>query len=191
MRNRYLVLGFASFLAVAMAVPALGGPSNPIATTSASALKVAKKAKQKATQAQTTADTALNSATTANNTANQARTTANQARTEAMAAQTTANSAQAAANAAQTTANSKYDQVDWEEGASSPSDAVGKGLLTAPCAAGYSDVTGGGWSTLGDADDMRIDLNVAYVNSWAIIADDAGAEATNWSVAPSVVCIKN
>ena len=42
MRKRYTVLGLSAFLAIALAVPALGGPSNPIAHT-ASALKKAKK----------------------------------------------------------------------------------------------------------------------------------------------------
>jgi hypothetical protein len=63
--NRYLVLGLAIVLALALAIPALGGSADPGATTSANATTIAKKAKKKAKNAldaanaaQTTADAA-------------------------------------------------------------------------------------------------------------------------------------
>jgi hypothetical protein len=77
MRRRYTVLGLTGVLAVALAVPAFGGPSNPIASSAASAKQLASKALKKA----------------------------NAANSAAQAAQTTANQALAAANAAQTKAN--------------------------------------------------------------------------------------
>jgi hypothetical protein len=49
--KRYLVLGLGAVLALAVAVPAFGGSSDPSATTSASAKKTAKKALKKAKQA--------------------------------------------------------------------------------------------------------------------------------------------
>ena len=52
MKRRYVLLGLASILAIALAVPAMGGPSNPLATTAASAKKTAKKALKKAKKAQ-------------------------------------------------------------------------------------------------------------------------------------------
>ncbi|MBA2546235.1 MAG: hypothetical protein H0V15_05070, partial [Solirubrobacterales bacterium] len=56
-------------LAIALAVPALGGTSNPIATGAASVKQIARKALRKANQAQSTANTALATANTANTTA--------------------------------------------------------------------------------------------------------------------------
>jgi hypothetical protein len=79
MKNRYLALGLAIVLALALAIPALGGSSDPTATVSASAKTIAKKAKKKARKAKQIAKSAKNSAD---------------------AAQTTANVAQAAAEAA-------------------------------------------------------------------------------------------
>jgi hypothetical protein len=97
MKARYTVLGLSVVLALALAVPALGGPSNPIAHT-ASALSKAKKAIRLANNAQNTANNAQNTANTANSTANNALTGANQAKTAAAAAQTAANNANANAN---------------------------------------------------------------------------------------------
>jgi hypothetical protein len=51
MRNRYVALALASLLALALAVPALGGPSNPIAEGAKSAMRLAKLANKKAKQA--------------------------------------------------------------------------------------------------------------------------------------------
>ena len=73
MKERYFVLGLAIVLALALAIPALGGSSNPSATKAASAKKTANKA--------------LKKAKAANKAANQAQGTANQALTEAQAKQ--------------------------------------------------------------------------------------------------------
>ena len=119
MKKRYAVLGLSVFLALALAVPALGGPSNPIAGASASVKSTANKALKKAKSAEKTAKTALSTANSANSLAGtvqdeakKAQTTANTAQSEAKKAQTTANeaktnagAAKAAADAAQSTAN--------------------------------------------------------------------------------------
>jgi hypothetical protein len=72
MRKRYLVLGFSLLLALVVAVPALGEPSDPTATTSASAKKLAKKALKKAKKADKRSKNALNVANNALDVANQA-----------------------------------------------------------------------------------------------------------------------
>lgn len=120
MKKRYTVLGLSVFLAIALAVPALGGPTNPVANISASAKGIANKALKKAKAAEKTANSALTTANSAQTTANSADTDAKsagssattalneakKAQTSAAAAQASAAGAQASANTAQTTANS-------------------------------------------------------------------------------------
>jgi hypothetical protein len=72
MKQRYLVLGFSVLLALSVAVPAFGGASDPTATTSASAKKIAKKALKKAKKANKRSKRALNTANEALDVANQA-----------------------------------------------------------------------------------------------------------------------
>jgi hypothetical protein len=72
MKQRYLVLGFSVLLALSVAVPAFGGASDPTATTSASAKKIAKKALKKAKKADKRSKKALNVANNALDAANQA-----------------------------------------------------------------------------------------------------------------------
>jgi hypothetical protein len=72
MKQRYLVLGFSVLLALSVAVPAFGGASDPTATTSASAKKIAKKALKKAKKANKRSKKALNVANNALDVANQA-----------------------------------------------------------------------------------------------------------------------
>jgi hypothetical protein len=66
MKRRHLLFGAAAVLALALAVPALGGPSNPIAEKALSLTKVNKKAKN----ALNTANAAQSSATSALGVAN-------------------------------------------------------------------------------------------------------------------------
>ena len=221
MRNRYLVLGFTVVLALALSVPALGGPSNPLSSgatalkdTASKALKKAKKANTAAKAAQSTADQALTragsaqddadaaqtSATGARNAADAAQSTANGAQTAAGAAQASANAAQSAANAAQSTADAalasaatKYDTITHVEGDQSPSDDADKTVVFATCPTG-SQATGGGWITAGTAAgqlDARVTFNTGYLTSWGVIGRDGGANASNWSIGANVQCIDN
>jgi hypothetical protein len=82
MKRRYVVLGISSVLALALTVPALGGPSNPIASSAASAKKLANKALKKANQANSAAQQAQTTAHQALQSANQAQQTANAAQTD-------------------------------------------------------------------------------------------------------------
>src|SRR4051794_33642720 len=86
----YSILRLTGFLALALAVPALGGPSNAVASISASAKKIANKA--------------LKTAKSAQKTANTANSTANSALAEAQKAQTTGTNAQITANSAKSLA---------------------------------------------------------------------------------------
>ncbi|HET7509963.1 MAG TPA: hypothetical protein VFJ65_06915, partial [Solirubrobacterales bacterium] len=72
MSKRYAVLGLSIFLALALAVPALGGPANPVANISASAKSIANKALKKAKAAQQTANAANSAAAAANSAASSA-----------------------------------------------------------------------------------------------------------------------
>lgn len=195
MKNRYLILGLAAFLAVALTVPALGGPSNPIADGAASAkktakkaLKKAKKANQAAKGAQASADAAQASADGAQSTASGAQSAAEGAQTSADAAQTSADGAQASADAAQSTANSKYGSMINVEGTTSPTNGSAKGVVFANCPSGR-DLTGGGYIVNGAGNvDARVTFNTAYLDAWGVVAEDQGASG-NWDVTPTARCI--
>jgi hypothetical protein len=184
MRNRYLVLGLATFIAIAMAVPALGGPSNPIASSSANALKIAKKAKAAAAAAQTSADTAQS-------TANSAISTANSANSKATAAQTAATAAQTAANNANTNANTRYDHISHVDGGTSPSNNSDKALIAANCPAADDAATGGGWVAVGGGErDAQVEYDSTFYNDqWVVVANDIGLDAGNWSIQVTAQCI--
>ena len=195
MKNRYLVLGLAAFLAVALAVPALGGPSNPIADGAASAkktakkaLKKAKKANQNAKAAQSSADSAQATADGAASAAATAQTTADGAQTSADGAQTSADAAQTSADAAQATADGKYGSVTNVEGTTSPTNNADKVVVFATCPSGRT-AAGGGYIVNGAGrENARVTFNTGYGTSWGVIAGDQGAGGT-WEVTPSARCI--
>jgi len=195
LKNRYLVLGLAAFLAVALAVPALGGPSNPIADGAASAkktakkaLKKAKKANQNAKAAQSSADSAQATADGAASAAATAQTTADGAQTSADGAQTSADAAQTSADAAQATADGKYGSVTNVEGTTSPTNNADKVVVFATCTGGRT-AAGGGYIVNGAGrENARVTFNTGYGTSWGVIAGDQGAGGT-WEVTPSARCI--
>jgi cytoskeletal protein RodZ len=190
MRNRYLVLGLAAFIALALAVPALGGPSNPIASSSANALKIAKKAKRKAAAAQSTADSALSAANKAQTTANGANTAAGAAQTTADAAQAAAAAAQTAADAANANANTRFNHITHVAGTASPSNNSDKALVVANCP-GDDPATGGGWVTVGGGGERDAQIEYSstfYADQWVIVANDIGTDGGNWSITPQVFC---
>jgi hypothetical protein len=210
MKNRYLVFGLSIVLALALAVPALGGPTNPVASLSASAKSIAQKALKKAKTAQKTAEAAQGAAnaadaaagkaqTTANaanaaagkaqTTANGAQTSATGASTAAKAAQTAANNAQATANEAKSLALEGFTETDFESG---PNDS-GSGetaIAAAGCPEGF-EPTGGGFVLLGsDSNKVRVDLNSQYLNGWIVSAENiAGHAGENWELSAAVTCI--
>jgi hypothetical protein len=210
MKNRYLVFGLSIVLALALAVPALGGPTNPVASLSASAKSIAKKAlkkaktaQKKAESAQSAANAAQSTANTANTAAGKAQTTANTANTaagkaqtsatsastEAKAAQTAADKAQATANEAKSLALEGFTETDFEDGPNE-SGSGEAAIAAAGCPEGF-EPTGGGFVLLGsDSNKVRVDLNSQYLNGWIVSAENiAGHAGENWELSAAVTCI--
>jgi hypothetical protein len=198
MRNRYIVLGLSLVLALALSVPAMGGPSNPIASASATAKQIAKKAlrranqaNRKATAAQATANTALSNANGAQQSANQAQASANEAETKADAAQTSANNAQASADAANANAETRIQDQDPISGPSSgPADNATQ-LAGVGCPSGQT-ILGGGFIVEDDGteeDEITVGLSTTYGNGWIVQAREiAGQTTTQWGVVAHANC---
>jgi hypothetical protein len=202
MTRRYLVLGLSTVLALSLAVPALGGPGNPVASTAVSAaqaLKKAKKAKQAATAAQATADTALSRAdnaqvvaVNAENAAKAADAKAVTADNKATAAQAAAAAAQASANAANANANTRLLDTTTVNGTPTLNDATDSKSATATCPAG-DIVTGGGYEIGGtDNADEAVVLESTYGDAWFVGAQEInGTTPGNWSLTARAICGSN
>jgi hypothetical protein len=182
MNRRYFVFGLSAVLALSLAVPALGGPSSPVATISGSAKKVAKKALRAATAAQDTANQALSTANSANSLAN----TANNA---AKAAQTSANNAQTSADAANANANTRFNDTGTFNGTPTANDGASPKNATGNCPSGQH-VTGGGYDIGGtDTDDEAVITESTYGDSWFVIAQEVqGSTPGNWSLTARAIC---
>lgn len=189
MKSRYAVFFLSLVLAIALAVPAFGGPTNPVATLSASVKSIALKALKKAKAAQSTANSALSAASSAQNTANSAEKNAKNAASTAGAALTAAKTAQTAAEAAQATANSKLGSTFTEFGlGSGTKTTVGADLVACPAG---STVTGGGYTTSGTgANEVVPIFTAAYGNAWLADLERIPGQADSWSVTASVTCAK-
>jgi membrane protein involved in colicin uptake len=201
MKRRYIVLSLSLVLALALAVPALGGPSNPIASTSASVKQIAVKALKKAKVAQKTANTALGVANSAQGAANDAKgdvnkvqkevktaqTTADAAKGAAATAQSAADAAKAAADAAQATANTKLGETFTEFGDGSGNSTT-SGLDFVECP-GDSEVTGGGYTTGGTGANQAVPVfTAAYGDAWLASLERIPGQAGTWSVQAIVTC---
>jgi hypothetical protein len=182
MKRRYVVFAMSAFLALALAVPALGGPSNPVADVSATAKKTAKKALKRAKAAQQSADQAQN-------TANQAENAAENAQSTADGAQTAAQNAQAAAEAAQATADSKFGDTIQRVGAGTAVDSNTPKTDTATCSAGEQP-TGGGWFSTGTGDnDITPQFNANYGQGWIVTQEEiGGGTADTWGFTTQIMC---
>ena len=182
MNRRYVVFGLASVLALSLAVPALGGPTSPVAAISASAKKIANKALAAANQAQSTANTALSTAQSAQTSANTANTNANQAKTAAQTAQT-------AANNANTNANTRIKDTTTVDGTVSANDGTDPKNAAANCPTGEI-ITGGGYDISGtDNDDEAVVTESTYGDSWFVIAQEVqGSTPGNWTLTARAIC---
>jgi multidrug efflux pump subunit AcrA (membrane-fusion protein) len=206
MKKRLLVLGLSALLALSLAVPALGGPSNPIAHSAASAKSIAKKALKKskkalkkskkaitkandaqatADNAQTSANQAQNSADAAQASANQAQTTAEGAQTAAEGAQASADAAQASANQAQATANSKLDNLEFVAGNGTASNTSSPKTDIAVCP-GNKAPSGGGFVIGGDLN-AQARVSSQYFAGW--VASGSNPVAANWSIQATAECV--
>jgi hypothetical protein len=196
MKSRYVVLSLSVVLALALAVPALGGPTNPLASLSASVKQTANKALRKAKKAQSTANSALAVAGAAQadagkalSAANSASAAAKKAQTTADTAQSTANSAKTAAAAAQATANSKLGSTSSTFGSTEgPNTTSGLGLTVCPSG---SQLTGGGYEASGaGANEVVPIFNSSYGNAWLTALERIPGGTNTWSVRVVAVCAK-
>jgi hypothetical protein len=212
MRKRYVVLGLSAFLALALSVPALGGPTNPVASISASVKSIANKALKKAKAAQATANSALAAANGAQTTANNALSKANSASTEAKAAQktaneaktigteaktigteakTTANTALTKANTALTTAESKLRTTEFVAGAVTTEDTSTPKSTAVECPAG-TQVTGGTFAIGGESNKVTptAQSGAFYGPGWLVTARAISGFTPTWSLQAIAVCAR-
>jgi membrane protein involved in colicin uptake len=208
MSKRYVVLGLSIVLALALAVPALGGPTNPIASISASAKKTANKALKKAKAAQNTANSALSTANSALSTANSAngaakkaqedakkaqdsangaQASANSAKGTADAAKTTADEAKAAAAAAEANANSRVQGVYYKFGTSSSEDNTTPKNVSAFCNSG-DEATGGGFSFNGSTNVTVTSATPTFYGDGWFVTGQAISGTPTWAIQANVVC---
>lgn len=208
MSKRYAVLGISVVLALALAVPAFGGPSNPIASISASAkqtankaLKKAKAAQQTANGASATASTALAEAQKAQSEAQKAQSTANSAQSSATTAQTaagkalttaegaktTAEGAKTAAAAAEANANTRV-KTSEELAESTASNTETSKFVSVSCPTG-NPVLGGGFSVGGEAEKVTVSASEEqlYGGGWFVDANAISGTPT-WSLTAVAVC---
>jgi hypothetical protein len=217
MSKRYAVLGLSVFLALALAVPALGGPTNPVASTSASVKSIANKALKKAKAAQNTANAASAAASSASNTANSAlseakkadnnassaSTEAKKALTSAGAAQTSANNAQdtansakgiaeaakSAAESAEANANSRIKDSVQRFGTFTTEDTTSPKFASVSCETGQP-VLGGGFSVGGEANKVTVSQSEEqlYGGGWFVDASAISGTTPTWDIAAVAIC---
>lgn len=197
MKKRYMVFGLSAVLAVALAVPALGGPTNPIASISASAKKIANKALKTAKAAQKTANTALstaNSATSeaksAESDAKKAQTAANTAQTTANLAKTTADAAKAAAAAAEANANTRISGSTEVLGKIETSNTTTAKSSSVSCPA-EDPVLSGGYFIEGESNKITVvdDNNQLYGHGWFVTAETINGQGTpTWRITAIAMC---
>lgn len=203
MSKRYAILGLSVFFALALAVPALGGPSNPIASTSASVKTTANKALKTAKQAKKTANTALSAANNAQNSADAAKNEASKALTEAKkgvtaaaAAQATANTANAtadaaksAAAAAEANANSRLKGAVQLAGDASASNTTASKFASVSCEG--RPVLGGGFSVGGENNKVTVTQSEEqlYGGGWFVAAQTINGQGTpTWAITAIAIC---
>jgi hypothetical protein len=187
MKRRYSVLGLSLVLALALAVPAMGGPSNPVASVSADALTVAKKALKKAKTAQKTANAAQSAANGAQGTANSALTEAKKGVTAAATAQAAADAAKKQAEEANANAETRIQSATERSAATASNNETTKGV-SALCEEGET-VLGGGHFVGGTSSQVTISSSerTFYGNGW-FIQGQAIAGTPTWSLTAYAMC---
>jgi membrane protein involved in colicin uptake len=211
MKKRYTVLGLSLVLALALAVPAMGGPTNPLASASKSvqsianqALKKAKAAQKTANAAQSTANSASSSASAANSAADKAQNTATAAQKSATAAQTTANGAKSTADTALATANAAKTAAATAQASANSAISIAETKMsgevhvesTEPGSLSFANCptgkvpTGGGFVVTGaNNNSATVTESTQYVNSWLVIGEQInGVAGTSWEVTATVNC---
>jgi len=202
MSKRYAILGLSVVFALALAVPALGGPSNLIATTSANVKKTANKALKNANAAKKTANAALGAAGAAQSDADKANSEAVKALAEAKKGVTAAAAAQSTANTAKTTADAAKTAAAAAEANANTRlkgavQVVGESTGLSGTAAKFASVSctgrpvlGGGYSVGGDANKVTVGLSEEqlYGGGWFVAGDTISGQAANWSLTAVAIC---
>jgi uncharacterized phage infection (PIP) family protein YhgE len=216
MRKRYVILGLSVVLALALAVPAFGGPTNPLSGGLASVKKTAKKALKNANAAKKTANSALTAAESAtagvksanaaikgveNDVSKQqteikklqtsvttAQNTANSASTAAAGAKSVADEAKAAAAAAEANANTRLKGSTEVFGETSASSESTK-FASVECPAG-SPTLGGGYVVGGAANKAVVTLSEKnlYNDGWFVGSQQIAGQAGNWTIQAVAMC---
>jgi hypothetical protein len=196
MSKRYAILGLSVVFALALAVPALGGPTNPIASSSASVKKTANKALKTAKTAQKTANGANSDAAKALaeakkgvNAAGSAQTTANTAKASADSAKGTADAAKAAAAAAEANANTRLKSSSQVVGESSESNTTASKFASASCTG--RPVLGGGFSVGGENNKVTVTQSEEqlYGGGWFVAAQTINGQGTpTWAITAVAIC---
>ena len=197
MRKRYTVLGLSLVLALALAVPALGGPSNPIASISANVKKTANKALKRANQAKSQAKNAIGQANSAQSSANSAGEAAKKAQESADGAQNSANGAKAtadaalaAAGAAEANANTRVKSSHQIAGTSTASNNTAAKTASASCPEA-EPVLGGGFFVSG-SETNKVTVNESdalfYGHGWFVAAEAITGQAPTWALTAVVMC---
>jgi membrane protein involved in colicin uptake len=216
MKKRYLILGLSVVLALALAVPAFGGPTNPISKSLASVKKTANKALKTAKNAQTTANSALSAAESAQNTASKANTEIGKSNTEikklgtsVTTAQSTADAAKLAAAGAQASANSAKATADAAAAAAAAAEANANTRLkgstelfsatsvsseankfaTIECAEG-SPTLGGGYELGGASNKVGVFVSekALYGEGWFVGGQLINGQTGNWTIRAVAIC---
>lgn len=190
MSRRYAILGLSMVLALALAVPALGGPSNPVASISASAKKIANKALKKANAAQNTANSAQSTANSALNEAKKAQNTATGAQASANSAKSIAEAAKTAAAAAEANANTRFKSAEIVFGESTPENTNTTKTAGATCGA-FNSVMGGGFAVGGENNLVTVTASapeIFYGEGWFATAKAIGAGTPTWSLQANAIC---
>lgn len=211
MKKRYTVLCLSVVFALALAVPALGGPSNPIASASAGVKSIAQKALKKAKAAQTAANNAQNAANNAQNTANAASGAAAAAQKDATSAgkaaataQGTANTALSTANAAKTAAAAAQSSADGAKAAADNALNVANGKMSgevqvegeagttfgiAGCPEGKVPTGGGFIITGANNNAATVTESTQYGTAWIVFAKQIeGTSGASWGTVATVNC---
>jgi hypothetical protein len=205
MKKRYTVLGLSLFLAMALAVPALGGPSNPVASISASVKKTANKALKKAKTAQTTANNALSAANSAQSlastvqgeakkaksTADSAKAAADEAKSAAATAQSTADSAKAAAEAANANANTRLKTSSLALGTATANDNTAEKHAEVTCPAGTVVLGGGAFINTTEPKKVHVvtsNPQAIYSQGWFVEGATNEGQTATWSITAEAMC---
>ena len=209
MRKRYVILGLSVVLALALAVPAFGGPTNPLSGGLASVKKTANKALKSANAAKKTAKSALTAAESAtagvkgvegdvnkaqteikklNTSVTTAQTTANGAKATADSAKTIAEQAKAAAAAAEANANTRIkDSVEVPGEITAASESTK--FASVVCGANQPTL-GGGYEVGGAANKAVVTFSQEYLygDGWFVGSQQIAGQTGAWSLKAIAIC---